>query len=133
MTTTTLEDRAAELGKDYGKAVGSWVVDGNTSKEQCDKLIEGIDTCDPEVMDLIPSPLSGEFADGPTVYSVLKELGLDPAVFDEQFDHLIDVYEEAFSESWCDTVYQAAHANHPDYDPCSVCGLYGHKWKEHVD
>jgi hypothetical protein len=80
MTVTTIPFAAemAEMGADYGKSRGSWVIDGNTETATVRKILDGYDDGDPEIMDMCPSPLSGEFADGPTVYSVLKSVGLDP-------------------------------------------------------
>jgi hypothetical protein len=111
MTATKLvglTKRASDLGHDHGVNVSSWVIDGNTSQETCRRIISGYEDGDPEIMDMCPSPLSGEWSGGPTVYSVLKELGLTFRY--KNADELIDVYEEAFSTAYWDTVIQAAKA-----------------------
>lgn len=58
-------DRAYEDGKN----AASWLVDGNTDNPEqvLQRLLDGIEGGDPEVMDSLPQPrLSGEFADDPT-------------------------------------------------------------------
>jgi hypothetical protein len=127
------------MGSEYGKAQGSWVVDPNTPIASCHKIIDGYNDGDPEVMDLCPSPLSGEFADAPTTLSIFRELGIDHA-FDENCQmcedekiEVLDEYEAGFVEKWWETVLHAAHVNIPEYEPCGVCGLYGHKVKDHDD
>jgi hypothetical protein len=123
--------KAAWLGRNYGEILGNWVIDPFTTQEQCMRLIEGYENSDPEIMQLCPSPLSGEFADGPTVYSVLKELGADPAVPESWHDEVIDAYEDAFEKAWWTAVLDGAHIRHGGFEPCGVCKHYGHKAKEH--
>ena len=129
VTTLTITAKAMELGAEHGKSCGSWVIDGNTSNETAQKIIDGYDNGDPEVMDYCPSPLSGEFADDPTVHDVLKELGV--LWSDDRADDLINAYEEAFQSAWWATVIQSCYGMLPDYEPCGVCKLYGHKAKDH--
>ena len=121
-------EQAREMGLEYGKARGSWIIDGNSPKEFCQKIIDGFEDNDPEIMEISDSPLSGEFADSPTVSSVLSELGLDS---DEQHDEILDAYEAGYQDGFWDTVIQSAYAQHGEYAPCGVCGLYGHKSKDH--
>jgi hypothetical protein len=128
--TKTLVERATDMGHDHGVNSGSWFIDGNSSKEFCHKVIDGYDDGDPEVMDYCPSPLSGQWADDPTVLDVLRSLGIPEQKYSKGADFLIDTYEDAFSKAWWDTVIQAAYGQ-LDYEPCGVCGLYGHKAKEH--
>lgn len=47
----------------HGKAAGSWAIDGNTSDEAKAAIVKGYDDGDPAVMDMCPSPLSGEWAE----------------------------------------------------------------------
>lgn len=131
MATHTLDlvAKALELGTERGKSQGSWVIDGNTSNAFAQKVIDGYDDGDPEIMDMCPSPLSGEFADDPTVHDVLKEIGIEWS--DDRADEVIDAYEEAFSKAWWDTVIQSCYGMLPGYEPCGVCKLYGHKEKDH--
>lgn len=113
MTVTTIPFAAemAEMGKSYGKSIGSWVILGDVNTEKVRAILDGFDDGDPEIMDMCPSSLSGEFADGPTVYSVIKAVGLDPhnAECTEYFDALIDIYEDNFTETFWETVISACN------------------------
>ncbi len=100
----TLTRQAQELGAYYGRNVGSWVIDGNTDRETAARILQGYDDGDPEIMDMQPSPLSGEWADDPTPTSVLAELGAD----DDNSSDLLDAFEAAFSEAYWDEVIRAA-------------------------
>lgn len=128
-------EAARELGLDYGKARGSWVIDGNSPKEFCQKIIDGYEDGDPEIMDISGSPLSGEFADGPTISGVLSSLNIeiDPncSMCQQEQDDLIEAYEAGYQDGFWETVIQSAYAMHGDYSPCGVCKLYGHKEKDH--
>lgn len=80
-----------------GRAAGSWVVDGNTTREAAVRMLWDYADGDPVVMDLCPSPLSGEWADGPTPQSLAAEYGVDDA--DELAD-VCDEYERGFAEGF---------------------------------
>lgn len=128
--TTSLAAEAMRLGAEHGRKSGSWVIDGNTSNAFAEKVITGYDDKDPEVMDMCPNPLSGEFSDDPTVADVLIGLGLRS--WDERADDMIDAYEDAYQIAWWETVIQACYAMLPGYEPCGVCNKYGHKWTDHA-
>jgi hypothetical protein len=81
-----------EMGTDAGTAAGSWFEIGGPFEAQ--RVLAGIEDCDPEVMDLMPAPLSGEWAGGS-----LAELGLEGASEQELTD-----YEMAFSDAFWATV-----------------------------
>lgn len=82
-------EQAEEEGYERGVSAGSWVVDGNTTKETARRLLQGIEEGDPEVMDTLPSsPLSGEWADGLTPSDLLDSFGLD-----EEHDAASDVLD----------------------------------------
>jgi hypothetical protein len=129
--------RAEQLGTEHGSARGSWVIDANCSNRFCDKVIDGYENGDPEVMDLCPAPLSGEWADDLTPESLCRALGFtDEQVGDIEWqsdagDFIVQSYEAAFDAAWWDTVIQAAYAHSGDFEPCGVCGKYGHRVKEH--
>lgn len=36
-----------DLGYRAGEAAGSWVIDGNTSRETCERILRGIEEGDP--------------------------------------------------------------------------------------
>lgn len=89
-----------EQGKEAGRAAGSWVIDGNTKTETVQRILKGIEEGDPEVMDLQPSPLSGEWAGE----SITEILGAEATTED------MDAYEEGFSEAFWMEVEQSARA-----------------------
>jgi hypothetical protein len=107
-----ITERAAQLGDEHGKAQGSWAIDGNTSKEHCENIIRGYDDGDPEVSDMCPSPLSGEWADSMTPTALMRACGVEPD--DREWadtdvsGSLCDAYESAFTGAWWETVLKAA-------------------------
>lgn len=88
-----------------GKAAGSWVFDGNTSTETYAYVLRGFEDGDPEIMDMCPAPLSGEWADSPTPDSLRKEYAL---YNDDEVDRACDRYEEKYQEGFWDEVERAA-------------------------
>ena len=81
-----------------GKARGSWIIDGNSTLETCKRIAQGFDDGDPEILDLQPSPLSGEFAG-----ESIKELfGYQPS------SHCLDLYEAGYSDGFWSEVIQSA-------------------------
>lgn len=106
-TNDVREWLAAEQGYDHGRSVGTWVIDGNTTDEALRAIVAGYDEGDPAVMDMEPSPLSGEWADDPTPTDVLTALGVDD---DDSADELLTTYETAFSEGFWGEVLRAANA-----------------------
>lgn len=112
-------DKAAELGRWHGQAAGAYVVDGNTPTATLARLLDGIDTGDPEIIDALPaSPLSGEWADGYTVRDLIRDAGLDEDDEDIEtvLDELATVYEDAWSAAMVGEVERAARAFLPDDD-----------------
>jgi hypothetical protein len=90
------------LAWEHGRNAGSWVVDGDTSPARMREILTGYEDGDPMVLDLQPSPLSGEWADEPTPQS----LGLT--------DDQCDVYEFAFGEAFWAEVVRSIKASLPD-------------------
>jgi hypothetical protein len=108
-----LEAAAAELGREAGHNAGTWVIDGNTTVETARKIIQGYEDGDPEVMDMQPSPLSGEWADDPTIHDVLRDIGIRAnvdAMDDDEIDDLLTTYELAYSDGFWAEVIRAANA-----------------------
>jgi hypothetical protein len=104
-------DFARRLGVSAGKAAGSWVIDGNTSSSAAARILKGYDEGDPEILDMQPSPLSGEWADGLTVDDVLIEIALYAdagRIIEDERDDAIDVWLDGFSEGYWDEVIRAA-------------------------
>jgi hypothetical protein len=108
-----MEQSAKKLGYDAGKAAGSWVIDGNTSEETALAILKGYDEGDSQVMDMQPSPLSGEWADDPTIADVLANIADDADVEldkDGEYDDLLNIYEVSYSEGFWNEVIRSANA-----------------------
>lgn len=99
------EESVRQAGLDHGKAAGSWVIDGNTTEDTARRILEGYDDGDPEILDMEPQPLSGEWADGLAPRDIVPDDMHDPSR-----DHLLDVFEMAFSEGFWDEVCRSARA-----------------------
>ena len=89
-----------EQGYAAGKAAGSWITDGNTDTATYRWILKGIEEGDPEVMDLQPSPLSGEWA-GESIPEIIAGYADMTA---EQADAACDSYEQGFSQGFWETV-----------------------------
>ena len=83
-----------------GKAAGFWVTDGNTSVVEYRAILRGIEEGDPQVMDMEPSPLSGEWA-GESIPEIIEGYA---DMTDEQADAACTEYEEGFSQGFWDEV-----------------------------
>jgi len=99
-------DQLQKDAYDAGKGAGSWVFDGNSSPEYCAFVLKGYVDGDPEVMDMCPSPLSGEWADSPT--PTPQTLQNDYDVSHEDIDEACDRYEQAFQLGYWDEVCRYA-------------------------
>lgn len=98
MTDTLSHDEAIAQATERGSAAGSWVLDGNSTVETARRIIDGYNDGDPEIMDLQPAALSGEWAGESMV-----ELGLEGAD-----DELLDAYEEAYGAAfWYEVIRNA--------------------------
>ena len=89
-----------KMGEEAGKAAGSWIIDGNTTAETAQRIIDGYDANDCTVMDLQPSPLSGEWAGE----SISELFGKQPT------DSQLDDYENGYSEGFWAEVIRSAKA-----------------------
>lgn len=103
-----LATQAHDLGRERGASAGSWVIDGNTSEAEVRAIVKGYEDGDPQVMDMQPSPLSGEWADDPTIGEVLAELGVSED--DDVADDLLEAYEAGFGEGFWAEVLRSAEA-----------------------
>jgi len=108
------EQDAYELGRERGTAAGTWVFDGNTSEDEIRRVLEGYEEGDPEIMDLEPSPLSGEWAGDPTPASVLSDLAgtaaWDAVFSDADAEGILGAYEHGFSRGFWDEVVRSGRA-----------------------
>jgi hypothetical protein len=112
MTDKELETacgKAQAFGYECGTNAGSWMLDGNSSLDYAQKLLDGIEDGDPIVMDLQPSPLSGEWADGLTFGDVYRAADFDPEDTDAAPD-ILDAFELGFGEGFWDEVARSARA-----------------------
>jgi len=95
-----------EDGYSHGVNAGSWVIDGNTSAETAQAILRGIADGDPEVLEMQPSPLSGEWA-GESIGELIDDYAeLD----DEAASEACDEYERGFSEGFWFEVERSAKA-----------------------
>ena len=91
---TTLRNIAIAEGKSAGKAMASWVFDGNTDPANYARILKGIQDGDPEVLDNLATPnLSGEWADDPTPQTLAYDLGIETD--DGRLDDLCTLWEDA--------------------------------------
>lgn len=89
-------------GFESGQAHGSWVTDGNTTPETYRWILEGYDNGNPEVLDLCPNPLSGEWAGE----SISEVFGLKVGEgYPESED--LDRYEEGYQQGFWHEVLKA--------------------------
>ena len=86
-----------KLGRQAGHAAGTWAIDGNTSAETARAILQGYEDGDPAVMDMQPSPLSGEWAGE----SIQELFGKRPT------DAQLDDYESAYSDAYWVEVIRA--------------------------
>lgn len=99
------KSKAYAAGYSHGKAKGSWVLDGNSTREQATRILEGYEEGDPEVMDMCPAPLSGEWA-GESMSEIGNHYGVD---LDDD-DNCTD-FEEGFSDGFWSEVLASARVH----------------------
>ncbi len=96
--------KAYRAGREHGKAAGSWIIDRNTTDAAKLAIARGYDDGDPEVMDMCPAPLSGEWA-GESVHELSEKYVVD--LYDD--DKATD-FEDGFTEGFWDEVIRAVKA-----------------------
>lgn len=102
----TMQDAYAR-GEEDGEAAASWYFDGNTTLETYERVLEGIENGDPEILDTIPGcPLSGEWADGTTPADVLSALGVPEE--DDAEDDYLRAYEDGYESAALGAIEDAA-------------------------
>lgn len=89
-------DRIAARGYANGKVAGTWVTDGNTTRETYAALLAGIQDGDPVVLDKLPTP----WRDAVTWGNLLEEEEIGFADSDDIFA----AYEDAFRDGCVDEV-----------------------------
>jgi hypothetical protein len=106
----TLAERAAKIGAEHGKSAAGWVFDGNTSRETYERVLKGIESGDPAVLDAYNVPtLSAEYmSDGYGERDLAEELGIDPDGERSKLDHVAPAYQLAAARAFWDEVERAA-------------------------
>jgi hypothetical protein len=82
-----------KLGLAAGKAAGSWAIDGNTSVETCARILAGYDNGDPEIMNMQPAPLSGEWA-GESIQELFGKTPTDSQLTDYEMGYQTGYWDE---------------------------------------
>ena len=96
---TTLRNMAIAEGKSAGKAMASWVFDGNTDQDTYARTLKSIQDGDPEFLDQLNTPnLSGKWADDPTPQTLADDLGIE--IDDERLDDLCELWEGAAHQAF---------------------------------
>lgn len=95
MTETT---EARRIGYQAGHDRATWVFDWNTDEATYRRVVQGIEDSDPEIMDMQPEPLSGEWA-GESIPELSDYYGLDLEDVD-----IADAFEDGYSEGFWEEV-----------------------------
>jgi len=101
-----VETLVRERGREDGDAVGSYVIDGSTSKELAREIFQGIEDGDPAILDMLPELQLGQWADDPSFEEILEDLGIEYS--EDEVDDLFNAYSDAWSEGMIDRVTQDA-------------------------
>lgn len=108
-----IEERAWDLGNERGHSAATWVFDGNTNEATYRAILAGWLMGDPEVCDMQPAPLSGEWA-GESIPELVTESGLDYERLDSDEardwndeDTWCEAFESAYSEAFWAEVERA--------------------------
>lgn len=114
-------EQARELGREAGRAAGSWAAGGNTSAEHARKVLAMLADGDPASESHLPAypDLSGEWADAPTPRSLVADIMGEG--FEEPDDRLVTVeselcsaWEEGVSETFEGTCVAELRTHVPD-------------------
>ena len=93
--------KAEELGRAADKTAASWVFDGNTPKEEYQRVLRGIDEGDSAVLDATEPPAIGPAA-GYDPGDLARDLGIEPA--DRGLPRAVSAYADAFTDAfWQET------------------------------
>ncbi len=111
ITIDANEETISKRGTSDGKAVGSWVLDGNTSKERAAEIFRGIEDGDPEILDGLPQLCLGEWANDPSWEDILRDEGIE--CDEDTADDLWGTYQDAWSEGMIAEVQRAARLAMP--------------------
>lgn len=90
------EEKAFEKGEEKGTKWAGWFFDPETEASVYRRILDGLMEGDPEIMDLCPNPLTGEWAD--YEIPVLFEI---PIGGEWPEENILDAFESGFSQGWC--------------------------------
>lgn len=107
LLTDQILKRAMAAGEDFGRSRGTWVIDGNTDSEYCLRVLYGYYDGDPEIMDMMPAALSGEWAEA-SIPELSSKYDLNLENDDEAHE-----FEAGYSVGYWDEVISAAKLNVP--------------------
>jgi len=97
--------RAEQLGRAAGKAAASCVFDGNTPKEEYQRVLRGIEEGDPAVLDATEPPAIGPAARYDQD-DLARDLGIEPA--DRGLPRAVSAYADAFTDAFWQETERAA-------------------------
>ena len=106
----TARAKAYVFGQECGTNSGSWVLDGNSSLETAQRILDGWEDGDPEILDMQPSPLSGEWADGITASEVYTAAEMAEDESDDGASEILDAFEDGFTDGYWLEVCRSARA-----------------------
>lgn len=95
-------DKASAFGADAGRSAASWVFDGNSTLEYAASVLRGVEDGDPEVLDMQPAPLSGEWA-GESIPELSEAFGIDLSD-----DDIASAFENAYNDAYWAEVEKSA-------------------------
>lgn len=101
---TAMLRQVHDLAVRHGRSAGSWVIDGSTSPWMARRIMQGYEDGDPAILDMMPAPLSGEWAGSMTPQD-LASLYPVPDVTD-----VCDEYEQGYAEGYWSVVLHDAEA-----------------------
>lgn len=99
---TMTEASAYDSGYSFGKSRGSWVIDGNTDPKYAQRILDGYNEGDPEIMDMMPAPLCGEWA-GASIPELIHEFGCD--LWDSE---IADQFEDGYAKGYWGAILESA-------------------------
>ncbi len=87
-------------GVSMGESAAAWLLDGNSTREEAQALLDGINDGDPLVLDALPTLTLGEWAGDPTIEEIIDEVcGLDVSnISAEEIQDLFSAYNDGFSD-----------------------------------
>ena len=98
------KSEAYKAGYEKGQAAASGMFDSQAIQETIRKVFKGFEDGDPEIMEMQPSPLSGEWA-GESIPDLSERYGVDLGD-----DEKADQFEQGFAEGYWDEVQKSGKA-----------------------